>query len=146
MNHLSSTTSHSAKGSLPAGKRGWAHTDPQQKFFVLADGIGPLAALSQAAQEAHRVLPSIQQYRLPFRKGDILLACSNDLCAQMPDPQIAAMLLRANGAQHLLGRLTEAYPQTPLIVALHQDDAVTAPSGRHFPVRTEWSPMCRSYA
>lgn len=271
MNLLSNTDTHSAKGKQPAGNRGWAHTDPQQKFFILADGTGPLAparaaagrlavttvrqelqrhakwaplripranraptlaALSRAVHEAHRVLhararhdaameamgstlligslqadhcicvaigdsrlyrfsegrlaqitrhqslggqpvaegflepgderagshayrhsaviggrilPSIQQYRIPFRKGDTLLACSNDLSAQMPDGQIESLLQRSNGA-HLMNRLAEENPLTPLIVVRHEADPVTARSGRSVPLRTEWRQTCRSYA
>ncbi len=272
MNHRLSTNMHAIQGELPDGSRGSAHTDPQQAFFVLADGIGPLAparaaasrlavdsvrqelrrrarwtplrarrtaatptlaALSRAVQEAHRVLhaqahtdaaleimrstlligslqadhcicaaigdsrlyrfsegrlaqitrhqslggqpaaegflepgderagkhdhrhsaaiggrvlPSIQQYRVPFRKGDILMACSNDLCANTPDARIEAILQHANGTQDLVSRLAGQHPQTPLVVVRHEADPAKPRPDRTHPVRTEWRQMCHSYA
>lgn len=54
-----------------------------------------------------RIKPTIQQYRVPFRQGDLLLACSDSLCEVLSDARIASLLKRPGNTDELAARLVE---------------------------------------
>jgi len=79
----------------------------EEDFLEPGDATPASDDRALSAAVGGRIKPTIQQYRVPFRRGDLLLACNNSLCEVLSDTQIATQLKRAGNMDDLAARLVD---------------------------------------